>query len=97
MPTKHPMQPIVLVSRIARFKKNPIVEYLLDRGGIDMNDIAIAIANGRLKATKDDQAHFAQLIGYSVSGWGDLSYVGKKDIAAADAIVDAMLTEGKQP
>lgn len=43
------------------FKKNAIVEYLLDNGGISMNDIA------RKHFTDDDRQQFAQLIGYSVN------------------------------
>lgn len=52
-----------------RFQMNPIVRYLLDNGPFDMNSLA------RLPFDDDDRAHFAQLIGYSLSGWGELSYV----------------------
>lgn len=53
-----------------RFRANPIVRYLLEQGGIDMNHLA------RVPSfDKEDRMHFAQLIGYSVSGFGDLSYV----------------------
>jgi hypothetical protein len=45
------------------------------------------------KATKEDMAQFAQLIGYSVSGWGDLSYVPKKLVKKADKKVEEMLSE----
>ena len=70
--TNHPQQPIELDRHgVARFKKNSIVEYLLDKGPFDMNDLALLPPR-----VASDEAHrqFAQLIGYSVSGYGDLSY-----------------------
>lgn len=70
----HPDQPQYVDGRgVRRFKENPIVRYLLDKGGIDMNALAL---RGFSAA---DEAHFAQLIGYSVSGWSDLSYVSDAD------------------
>lgn len=88
MPTKssdkHPMQPIVLVKGVARFKANALVRYLLDNGGLDLNDLA------KLPNIPDeDHAQLAQLIGYSVSGYGDLSYA--VDVEAADAKVRELL------
>lgn len=69
----YPIQPMELVNDVLRFEKNPIVEMLLDSGGIDMNMIAIwCIENSIDKKYKQQ---FAQLIGYSVSGYGTLSYV----------------------
>ena len=39
--SKHPMQPVVIAEDgCHRFKENQIVTYLLDNGGIDMNDLA---------------------------------------------------------
>ena len=49
---------------VLRFKENSIVRYLLDAGGLDLNDIAIAKSD----APKEDWQQFHQLIGYSVSG-----------------------------
>lgn len=67
---EHPMQPIVLDERgTARFVENAIVVYLLDQGGLDMNKLAV------LPFKKKDREHFAQLIGYSVDGFEELSYV----------------------
>lgn len=54
---------------------NRIVDDLLTRAsesGLDMNCIASRAANGYY--TKDEQMQFAQLIGYSVDGYGSLSY-----------------------
>lgn len=83
---KHPMQPIVMVNGVARFQKNALVEYLLDNGGISLNDLAM-LPN----ISRADREQFAQLIGYSVSGFGELGYSRKKTVAKADARVDALL------
>lgn len=60
-----------------RFKANAIVKYLLEKGPFDMNHLA---AQG---FTQDDQEQFAQLIGYSLSGFGTLSYVSSETLNAA--------------
>lgn len=69
----HPMQPVVVSERgIHRFKSNKCVEALLDHGqktGFGLNELACQAH------TAEDQMQLAQLIGYSVSGYGDLSYV----------------------
>ncbi len=70
----HPMQPTGSDSQgVLRFKENQIVRFLLDCGGYDLNKLCV-IGNNR-GWTDDDWTQFAQLIGYSVSGWADLSYV----------------------
>jgi len=67
METKHPMQPIDIFSNgIARFKENKIVSYLSEGRH---NEIAA------MDFSDEDRMQFAQLIGYSISGYGDLSYV----------------------
>lgn len=66
----HPIQPIVTDSNgTKRFKENKIVRYLLDAGGIDMNKLAI------MPFEQEDREQFAQLIGYSLSGFSELGYV----------------------
>jgi hypothetical protein len=83
---EHPMQPVVLDEHgTARFKRNAIVAYVLDRGPITMNDLA------RMDFSREDREQFAQLIGYSVSGFGELSYVRNKTYTAAAKQVDALL------
>ncbi|MGB4951239.1 MAG: hypothetical protein WBO55_11455 [Rhizobiaceae bacterium] len=63
------MQKIVIDERgVVRFKANAIVRYLLDTY-TDMNALAM------LDFSNEDRQQFAQLIGYSLSGYGDLSYV----------------------
>ena len=74
------MQPIYLTSNeVIRFRHNSIVRYLLDNGPFDLNDIQLLPG-----ITQEERAQFAQLIGYSVSGYGDLSYA--LDVEEADKI-----------
>lgn len=65
---KHPKQPTYFdVDGIRRFKSNKIVEFLLDNSRYTLNDIAL------MKFSNEDRRQFAQLIGYSVCGYYDLS------------------------
>ena len=70
---RHPHQPIIKDKhKIERFKANEIVRYLLDNGGINMNDLAM------LPFSDEDRVQFAQLTGYSVCGFSELSYVSNR-------------------
>lgn len=76
-----PQQPLILDEggRI-RFKANRIVDALLDhsqKNGFGMNEIA------REEFTAEDRMQFAQLIGYSLGGYGELSYVTDESYNAA--------------
>lgn len=65
----HPTQPTYEDKQgIIRFKKNAIVNFLLEKGGFDMNALA------RMDFSDEDRRQFAQLIGYSVDGYNDLTY-----------------------
>ena len=78
---KHPIQPLETDEHgTLRFKENKIVRYILDEGGIDMNHLA------EKKFPKEDRVQFAQLIGYSLCGFGDLSYVSDEDYETADTM-----------
>lgn len=68
VPVGHPMQPVVMVDGVERFKSNAIVRFLLYKGPFDMNRIAMGVFSD------DDRRQFAQLIGYSVCGYHDLGY-----------------------
>ena len=70
-------QPLVVVDGIVRFRANAIVRYLLDEGPFDMNAI------GSLPFSQADREQFAQLIGYSLGGFGNLSYVSDETYEAA--------------
>jgi hypothetical protein len=82
----HPMQPIADDGNdVLRFKPNAIVDFLLEQGPFDLNDLA------RRDFPDEDWAQFAQLIGYSVSGWGDLSYVDDEAWSRASEAADRAL------
>jgi len=67
---------------VLRFRENKIVRYLLDCGRFDMNDIAM------MPFAREDRVQFAQLIGYSVSGFSELPYVDDADWDRAEAATE---------
>jgi hypothetical protein len=73
----HPVQPLYRDRGQLRFRKNAIVEFLLDQGPFDMNKIAV------MDFSREDREQFAQLIGYSHDGAGTLSYFGDEAWSAA--------------
>jgi hypothetical protein len=78
----HPIQPLELDGNVKRFKRNHIVQFLLDQpGGADMNQLVA------LNFSKEDHQQFAQLIGYSLSGYGDLSYVDDYAYGVAERVL----------
>ena len=84
----HPIQPLAQDEQgTLRFKSNAIVRYLLDNGGIDMNKIAT------LGFDREDHEQFAQLIGYSLSGYSDLSYVRDETWETANHMAEKGETE----
>jgi len=85
---RHPIQPIYKDRHgTERFQSNAIVKYLLEHGGIDLNKLAM------LEFSNEDRQQFAQLIGYSLIGYAELSYV--TDDAYKAAIMAADNTEPK--
>ena len=66
----HPNQPLYIDQQgVIRFKENNRVVYLLENGGIDLNHLAV------MEFSQEDRMQFAQLTGYSLGGYGDLSFV----------------------
>lgn len=69
----HPFQPLYLTddseTAVLRFKKNHIIEHLFDTGKLDLNAIM------GMGFPQEDYEQLAQLLGYSHSGFGSLSYV----------------------
>ena len=87
---KQPIQPLEKDEHgILRFKPNALVVYLLDNGGLDMNDLA------RKRFSQEDREQFVQLIGYSHSGSGDLDYMTDATWEAAERMHDMGETEGQ--
>lgn len=82
--SKHPIQPLETDGDgVLRFKPNKIVRFLLDAGMYDLNKLAI------MEFSQNDREQFAQLIGYSLSGFSELSYVSDEtyELAAAQHCV----------
>ncbi len=87
--TKHPMQPIeVAKDGVVRFKQNKLVRFLANHR---LNELVYPFPP---EENADDWNQLAQLIGYSVSGFGDLSYADPDVVKQADEIADK-LSKGK--
>lgn len=87
---KNPIQPLFNGNdgRL-RFKENQIVSQLLDFAkarGFGLNEIAA------MNFTDDDRQQFAQLIGYSLDGYGTLSYVSDEALEVATTGKDDEIT-----
>ncbi len=93
MKKEHSMQPVIWDGKgVVRFQENPIVSFLLDwanKRGMSLNELHRMSLSENW--TNDDWAHFAQLHGYSVSGWGDLSYVSNDTCAKGDKAAETLL------
>jgi hypothetical protein len=87
----HPMQPLVQDAfGTVRFRENKIVSFLLDRGPYDLNKLCV------MDWPEGDYTQLMQLIGYSVSGYGELSSSPRDLTQRADAEA-AALREGRVP
>ena len=83
--SNNPMQPLIIDEKnIVRFKANKIVSYLLDNSGITLNDLAA------MPFSQEDREQFAQLIGYSIKGYFELSYVSDKSCNRAVKLMDEL-------
>lgn len=93
--TLHPMQSLVLDDHgTIRFRENRIVGYLFAAGAIDLNKLAL------MPFSAEDRMQLAQLLGYSVGGYSELSYVSDESYYEADAaaeVIRATLTTPPKP
>ena len=89
-----PMQPICIASDgVIRFKQNRMVNDLYEFSqprGFGLNEMA------RRDYTQEERMQFAQLIGYSVSGYGGLSYASLESAEKADAIAASLIAAREQ-
>jgi hypothetical protein len=76
--TIFPIQPMQKDEGYPRFIENRIVTYLLEKGPFDLNHLAV------LDFSNEEREQFAQLIGYSLGGFGELSYVSDETYGAAE-------------
>lgn len=82
----HPMQPIGLDDEgRPRFKANAVVRWLVDSGRLSLNDVPDSLFS------RDDLAQFWQLLGYSVSGYGELSFIPDDIKDKADEIASDVM------
>ena len=76
----HPIQPLYKDEYgTVRFKSNQIVQYLLDAGPFDLNHLEDARMFSR-----EDREQFAQLIGWSLDGFGNLSFTSDETYNQAE-------------
>jgi len=80
-----PIQPVIKdEDGIPRFRENAIVRYLLDLARkhkiADLNSLA------DLPFSQDDREQFMQLIGYTITGYHELSFVSDESAAQASAL-----------
>lgn len=94
---KNPIQPLTKDERgVLRFKRNILVDALLEHGRATGMDLNVLAARYNDDSHTDDWRQLAQLIGYSLSGFGELSYVDDHTYDAAAALAaDPLLTEDK--
>lgn len=90
MKRKHPIQPVEFVGGVIRFRENLIVKFLLDQYEPGLNDIAL-----RFNDNPEDYEQLMMLIGYSVSGFGDLD-INRRTIAIADGMAHRLWKGGKK-
>lgn len=89
---EEPMQPVGVDPRgTHRFLENRIVRDLLDNGSLDLNTIALRAHAGLY--SNAEQRQLAQLIGYSVGGYSDLSYVNDESYFRAAERSEALLED----
>jgi hypothetical protein len=84
---EHPMQPLVWDGDIIRFKENKIVNFIKEwarENGMGLNELAM------MPFSEEDWEQFYQLIGFSVSGYGDLD-LRPEVVARADVEAERMI------
>jgi len=85
------MQPVVVAADgVIRFKANQIISDMLDlcqKHGFGLNEIAIR------EYEKDDRSQLMQLIGYSVSSYGNLDCSRAKHVMRADQKAETLVRE----
>lgn len=85
----HPIQPLYRDAHgVIRFKANRIVEWMLEMGRMggrfDLNIIAAT------PFSTDDREQLAQLLGYSLSGFAELSYVRDATYEEAERMAEGL-------
>ncbi len=85
---KHPMQPVYYdKDRVLRFRRNNILYWLEKEGAIDLNTISRSSFRKSADVSFEDEMQLAQLLGYSLSGYLDLSYVTEEHRLLVERVV----------
>lgn len=85
MKRKHPIQRLERDEHgVIRFRENKIVRFLLDQYPPGLNSLV-----ARFYDNREDYEQLMMLIGYSVSGFGDLD-IDRRTIAVADRMAERM-------
>lgn len=91
MSKRQPMQPVVIAGDgVIRFKENKIISDMLElcqKHGFGLNEIAMR------DYEKDDRSQLMQLIGYSVSGYGNLDCSREKHVLRADEKSESLVKD----
>jgi hypothetical protein len=83
MRNPQPMQPVVEDAHgDLRFRENAIISYIIDHAGLDLGKLM------EMDFPQEDREQFAQLMGYSIGGYHELSYVSDESCAQASTLSD---------
>ena len=85
-PARHPLQPLQMEGNVLRFKRNKIVETLLETSSLTLEDSA------RMDFSKEDRLQLNQLIGYSHSG---VPHCDEESWQAALAVYEQGISESE--
>ena len=89
MSDPQPMQPVIKDDDgVLRFRENAIVRYLLDLAR--KHKIANLNSLAELPFLQADREQFTQLIGYTITGYHELSYVSDESAAQASTLTHAI-------
>ncbi len=79
MKPKHPRQPVEIVDERARFKANPIIQYLFRRP-----DVTWEMLESFPGCTQDDHSQLRQLLGCSLTLYSEVECCDDAHLAAAE-------------
>ena len=88
---EYPMQPIFLDNGLPRFEKNPIIDWLCEKYGL--NEIGIWWQVNNIERKYIEQLY--QLIGYSIRGYDELSQVSDASFDRANSMAEQLLKGGE--
>ena len=85
------MRPLVDVNGVIRFKQNAVIGWLFKQGHLNLNRIPVD------ELPLEDVEEFWQMLGYSVSGYSELSFIRPETVAEVDEAAEVILRNRKTP